>query len=191
MKTLFSLLMLGLFCTAANAQPVRNAVERGQDRNQLVRDQATIDRDRAADLGVSVSDVAATLQMLVAGVKGSTFPEGGEEYDIRLRAEQQFRLDATAMNLMNVPSVKYGNVPLASVVKWKDSTAPSRINRYGRERQITLLANAAPGKGDDAVVKNIQTKFAELKPPPNYRSASARGCWKRDKVKRLMNWAVH
>lgn len=129
----------------------------------------SIDRDRAADLGVSVSDVAATLQMLVAGVKGSTFPEGGEEYDIRLRAEQQFRLDATAMNLMNVPSVKYGNVPLASVVKWKDSTAPSRINRYGRERQITLLANAAPGKGDDAVVKNIQTKFAELKPPPNYR----------------------
>lgn len=129
----------------------------------------SIDRDRAADLGVSVSDVAATLQMLVAGVKGSTFPEGGEEYDIRLRAEQQFRLDASAMNLMNVPSVKYGNVPLASVVKWKDSTAPSRINRYGRERQITLLANAAPGKGDDAVVKNIQTKFAELKPPPNYR----------------------
>jgi hydrophobe/amphiphile efflux-1 (HAE1) family protein len=129
----------------------------------------SIDRDRAADLGVSVSDVATTLQMLVAGVKGSTFPEGGEEYDIRLRAEQRFRLDATAMNLMNVPSTKYGNVPLASVVKWKDGTAPSRINRYGRERQITLLANAAPGKGDDAVVKYIQTKFAEQKPPPNYR----------------------
>lgn len=129
----------------------------------------SIDRDRAADLGVSVSDVAQTLQMLVAGVKGSTFPEGGEEYDIRIRAEQQYRLDASALNLMNVPSVKYGNVSLASVVKWTDSSAPSRINRYGRERQITLLANAAPGKGDDAVIKYIQTKFAELKPPPNYR----------------------
>jgi len=129
----------------------------------------SIDRDRAADLGVSVADVAQTLQMLVAGVKGSTFPEGGEEYDIRIRAAQQYRLEAASLNLMNVPSTKYGSVSLASVVKWKDSSAPSRINRYGRERQITLLANAAAGAGDDQVIKYIQTKFAELKAPPNYR----------------------
>jgi multidrug efflux pump subunit AcrB len=129
----------------------------------------TIDRDRASDLGVSVSDVANTLQMLVAGVKGSTFPEGGEEYDIRLRAQQKFRLDASALNLMNVPSVKYGNVPLSSVVKWKDGSAPSRINRYGRERQITLLANAAPGVGENKVTDFIQAKFKDLHAPANFR----------------------
>jgi multidrug efflux pump subunit AcrB len=38
----------------------------------------SIDRDRAADLGVSVANVASTLQMLVAGIKASTFPEHGE-----------------------------------------------------------------------------------------------------------------
>ena len=129
----------------------------------------SIDRDRAADLGVSVSDVAQTLQMLVAGVKGSTFPEGGEEYDIRVRAEEMYRADASAIALMNVPSIKYGNVPLTSVVKWSDSTAPSRINRYGRERQITLLANAAAGVGDEKVIAVIQDGFKEQKAPPNYR----------------------
>jgi HAE1 family hydrophobic/amphiphilic exporter-1 len=129
----------------------------------------TIDRDRAADLGVSVADVAATLQMLVAGIKASTYPEAGEEYDVRIRAEDQYRVDASALSLMNVPSTRLGNVPLSSVVKWRDGSAPSRVNRYGRERQITLLANAAPGVGDDKVTGYINKRFAELHPPANYR----------------------
>ena len=129
----------------------------------------SIDRDRAADLGVSVSDVATTLQMLVAGLKASTYPEAGEEYDVRIRAEDQYRVDSSALALMNVPSTRLGNVPLSSVVKWRDGSAPSRVNRYGRERQITLLANAALGVGDDKVVGYINKKFAELNPPANYR----------------------
>ncbi len=129
----------------------------------------TIDRDRAADLGVNVADVANTLQMLVAGVKGSTYPEGGEEYDIRIRAEQQFRIDTSSLSSMSVPSMKVGSVPLASVVSWHTGSAPSRINRYGRERQITLLANAAPGVGENKVTDYIDAKFKELKPPPGYR----------------------
>jgi hydrophobe/amphiphile efflux-1 (HAE1) family protein len=131
--------------------------------------QVSIDRDRAADLGVSVTDVASTLQMLVAGVKASTFPENGEEYDIRIRAQPQFRVDASSLDLMNVPSSKFGNVPLGQVVKWVDGSAPSRINRYGRQRQITLLANAAPGVGEDVVTAFIQKRFKELNAPANYR----------------------
>ena len=131
--------------------------------------QVHIDRDRAADLGVNVSNVASTLQMLVAGVKASTYPEAGEEYDVRIRAEEQYRADPSSLALMNVPSTKYGNVPLTSVVSWADGTGPSRINRYGRERQITILANPAKGIGDNQVSDFIAKKFAEQNPPPNYR----------------------
>src|SRR5512133_422259 len=53
----------------------------------------TIDRDRAADLGVQVSDVASTLQIFVGGVKASTFPDKSEQYDIRVRGDEQFRSD--------------------------------------------------------------------------------------------------
>ena len=129
----------------------------------------SIDRDRAADLGVSVADVATTLQMLIAGVKASTYPEAGEEYDVRIRAEDQYRIDASALSLMNVPSTRLGSVPLSSVVKWRDGSAPARVNRFGRERQITFLANPAPGVGEDKIIDYIKKKFADQNPPANYR----------------------
>ena len=46
-----------------------------------------VDRDRAADLGVQVADVAMALQLLVGGQKVSTFEEAGEQYDVRVRAD--------------------------------------------------------------------------------------------------------
>ena len=122
----------------------------------------TIDRDRAADLGVSVASVATTLQMLVAGVKASTFPENGNEYEIRISADEQYRTDQNALSLMSVPSTKYGSVPLSSVVNWERGLGPSRINRYARERQITILANAAAGAGDNDVSAIIDKEFKGL-----------------------------
>jgi hydrophobe/amphiphile efflux-1 (HAE1) family protein len=129
----------------------------------------TIDRDRAADLGVSVSNVATTLQMLVAGVKASTFPENGNEYEIRIRADDQYRADQNALALMSVPSSKYGSVPLSSVVRWDRGVGPSRINRYARERQITILANAAANAGDNDVASIIQKEFKRLDLGPSYQ----------------------
>jgi hydrophobe/amphiphile efflux-1 (HAE1) family protein len=129
----------------------------------------TIDRDRAADLGVSVANVASTLQMLVAGIKASTFPEHGEEYEIRIRAEEQYRTDASSLALMSVPSTKHGSVPLSSVVKWSEGEGPSRVNRYARQRQITILANAAAGVGDNQVSSIIQKEFDSLGLPAGYK----------------------
>ena len=50
--------------------------------------QVSIDREKAADLGVQVADVAQTLQLLVGGLKVSTYAENGEDYDVRARAER-------------------------------------------------------------------------------------------------------
>ena len=83
---------------------------------------------------------AATANLLVAGVDASKFPENGEEYDIHIRAEEQFRTDASSLALVSVPSAKYGSVPLSSVVQWSDGLGFSRINRYGRQRPRELGA---------------------------------------------------
>lgn len=130
--------------------------------------QVSIDRDRAADLGVSVRDVADTLRMLVAGVDASTFPEGGHEYDIRIRAEDRFRADANSLSLMSVPSSKHGSVPLSSVVSWEPGTGPSKIDRFARARQITLLANPAAGVGENEVANLMRSEFAKLALPTEY-----------------------
>jgi hydrophobic/amphiphilic exporter-1 (mainly G- bacteria), HAE1 family len=128
-----------------------------------------IDRDRASDLGVNVSDVADTLRMLVAGLKASSYAEHGEEYDVRLRAEKEYRRDVSGIALMTIPSKKYGTVPLSSVVNVKEGTGPSQVNRLGRQRQVTFMANVAPGFGESDVVKAVTAAFEKQHTGPAYR----------------------
>ncbi|MBL8610749.1 MAG: efflux RND transporter permease subunit [Myxococcales bacterium] len=128
-----------------------------------------IDRDRAADLGVNVADVADTLRMFVAGIKGSTFAEQGEEYDVRIRADQSYRKSKESLGLMTVPSRKFGTVPLSSVVKATEGTGPSQVNRLGRQRQVTFMSNVAPGRGESEVVNVMKEAFAKSGAPAEYR----------------------
>ncbi len=110
-----------------------------------------IDRERAADLGVQVSDVAQALQLLVAGQKVSTYAEGGEQYDVRLRALPQYRSNEDMLQLLSVPSRKVGLVSLADVVRLDPGTSPSSIQRFQRERQVTFLVNGKPGANEGAI----------------------------------------
>jgi hydrophobe/amphiphile efflux-1 (HAE1) family protein len=110
-----------------------------------------VDRQRAADLGVQVIDVAQALQYLVAGQKVSTYAEGGEQYEVRLRATPEYRSDEDMLRLVTVPSRKLGLVTLADVVQIESGSSPASINRYQRERQITFLANARPGASEGGV----------------------------------------
>lgn len=127
-----------------------------------------IDRDRAADLGVQVSDIANTLQIFVGGVKASTFPDDNEQYDIRVRGEERFRADPAALSTLTVPSSKHGTVPLASVVTVTQATGPSKILRVARARQITINANAAPGVGT-TFVENQLKAIGRSTLPDGYR----------------------
>ena len=129
----------------------------------------TIQRDRASDVGVSVSDIADTLLTQVGGVKASTYSEQGEEYDIRVRADEVYRKSAASLGLFTVPSRKYGSVPLTSVVTTHEGTGFSQINRLGRQRQVTFMANVAPGKGETDVVGAMKKAFESLHAPAAYR----------------------
>jgi len=129
----------------------------------------SIDRARAADLGVSVADVADALRMLVGGVKGSSYSELGEEYDVRLRADRRFRAGVDALALMTVPSRKHGTVPLSAVVTAEEGTGPARIDRLGRQRQVTFMSNVGKGFSESDVVGAMQQAFADAKPTPEYR----------------------
>ena len=105
-----------------------------------------IDRQRAADLGVRVNDIAQALNTMVAGQVVSSFPSGGEEYDVRLRADMQFRTSAEGLRQLTVFSTNTrGWVPLDQVVRIKSGEAPSSIGRLDRQRQVTLSANVLPG----------------------------------------------
>jgi hydrophobic/amphiphilic exporter-1 (mainly G- bacteria), HAE1 family len=130
----------------------------------------SIDRAKAADLGVQVFDVAQALQYLVAGLKVSTYAEKGEQYEIRLRATPEYRSSEDALRLITVPSRKLGLVSLADVVTLHQGQSPTVIQRYQRERQITLLANAGPGTSEGALGESMKTIIEKevAAMPPGY-----------------------
>ncbi len=131
-----------------------------------------IDRARASTLGVEPIDVASTLQLLVGGLKVSTFSERGEDYDIRARALREYRVDSRGL-LITVPSRTVGSVPLDSVVNIVPSTGPSSIDRLSRRRQVTVSANVAPGVGEQGVSGALQKIIAEERLPAGYRAVPA------------------
>jgi multidrug efflux pump subunit AcrB len=120
-----------------------------------------VDRDRAADLGVQVADVAQAIQLFVGGQKVSTYAENGEQYDIRLRADRKFRTDEDALRLLTVPSRKLGQVSLADVVTMRHNEGPATINRYARSRQVTFMANGGPGADESKISEEIQKLVAD------------------------------
>jgi HAE1 family hydrophobic/amphiphilic exporter-1 len=131
--------------------------------------EALIQRRKAADLGVSVADVASSAQLLVGGLKVSRYEEEGNEYDILVRADERFRNDPDALSLLTVPSARLGTVPLLDVVDLKRAEGPSQITRYARQRQVTFTANTAPGVGSGEVGTAFEREVAAMKLPAEYR----------------------
>ncbi|HTQ44087.1 MAG TPA: efflux RND transporter permease subunit [Polyangiaceae bacterium] len=127
-----------------------------------------IDRARAADLGVQPADIATALRLLVEGDQVSNYEEHGEEYEVHVRADRLYRADAQGLNLLTVPSSRLGFVPLSDVVRLKEGTGPSRVDRLNRERMVTLMANAAPGYSDGAVSNDMKAILDGMHLPLGY-----------------------
>ena len=129
-----------------------------------------VDRDTAADLGVKVGDVSQALNTLVAGQEATTFNAGSDQYDVYVRAINQFRTSEEGLKRMIVPSAKLGWVTLDRVVKTKPGTGPSAIDRTNRQKQVTLLANTKPGGSAASITSAIDSYVKELNLPAGYHT---------------------
>jgi len=130
-----------------------------------------IDRPKAADLGVPISDAAEALRLLVGGDQVTTYNEGGEQYEVHLRAQQGNRSTAQAIGGLTVPSSRLGSVSLDNVADFSPRTAPSDIHRLARQRQVTVFANLLPGASQAEVQNTILNEFDQMKLGPEYRAA--------------------
>jgi hydrophobic/amphiphilic exporter-1 (mainly G- bacteria), HAE1 family len=132
--------------------------------------QLEIDRDTAADLGVRISDISQALNTLVAGQEATNFSEGTDQYEVRVRAINNFRTDVEGLKRLIVPSSKVGWVTLDRLVKTKTGTGPSSVDRVNRQRQVTLLANTKPGGSATNITTAIDNYVKELNLPAGYRT---------------------
>jgi HAE1 family hydrophobic/amphiphilic exporter-1 len=129
-----------------------------------------LDRPKASDLGVAITDAAEALRLLVGGDQVSTYNEGGEQYQVYLRAEDRNRGSEGAIAALPVPSSRLGIVTLDNIARLAPGDAPATISRSSRQRQVTLTANMLPGTSQAAVQQQISEAARELGMPPEYRA---------------------
>jgi HAE1 family hydrophobic/amphiphilic exporter-1 len=130
-----------------------------------------VNRPKAADLGVQVADAAEALRLLVGGDQITTYNEGGEQYEVHLRARAENRTTESAIAALTVPSSKVGSVFLGDVADFTPGTAPSEIYRLARQRQVTIFCNLLPSASQAQVQNTIAAEFEKLNPGGDYRGA--------------------
>jgi HAE1 family hydrophobic/amphiphilic exporter-1 len=139
--------------------------------------QIQIKRTQAADLGVSTATIADTMNTMFNGITVSQFKDGDDRYDVKLRLKKDNRATFADFEGIYVPSQykdKYDKtilVPLGQVTEKIYATSPSEINRYDRQKQITLTANllgVTLGDFNKALYKQLET----IQMPPGYSIVS-------------------
>jgi HAE1 family hydrophobic/amphiphilic exporter-1 len=130
-----------------------------------------VDRPKAADLGVQVGDAAEALRLLVGGDQVTTYNEGGEQYEVHLRARAEDRTTQAAVGSLTGPSSRLGSVALDDVADFRPGTAPTDINRLARQRQVTVFCNLLPSASQATVQNAILSEFQRLNTHGDYRGA--------------------
>lgn len=108
--------------------------------------QVVIDYDRAADLGVTLSNIGRTLETMLGSRQVTTYIDEGQEYDILLEGERDAQRTPTDIKNIYVRSERTGElIPLSNLVQLEEFADSTTLNRYNRVRSITLEANLADG----------------------------------------------
>ena len=122
------------------------------------------DRDRAADLGVPVSAVAQSLQILLSQAKIDEFIMRGKQYDVVTALASRYRSLPEQIGEIYVRSQTGTMTPLSSLVHAAPSIAPARLNRYDLQRSATITGSLAPGATLGAMLTGVQRIAGEVLP---------------------------
>jgi multidrug efflux pump len=122
-----------------------------------------IDRGRAADLGVSVSEIGRTLETMMGSRRVTTFVDNGEEYDVILQADRALRATPADLSAIQVRGRNNELIPLSNLVTLTELAEAGSLNRFNRLRAITISGGLAPGyRMGDAIAWAEQVVREEL-----------------------------
>ncbi len=129
-----------------------------------------IDRDKAADLGVSARDIAETLQVLFGGQTVTKFKRRGDQYDVIVQLSRASRATPQALQSTYVRTAGTTNGPaalvqLSNLVHTDEGVGPSSISHYDRLRASIVSANPAPGVTLDEALNAVDRAAKEVLPP--------------------------
>ncbi len=127
-----------------------------------------INRQRAADLGVSTARIAETIQSAFVGVTATTIRRNGEELPVHLSLQDADKASIQDVGRLLVPGRNNQLFPLSSMVEIKLSNSPVSIQRKDRERNIAVTARLTEGADLAATIRLIQAELKDLQLPPGF-----------------------
>lgn len=148
--------------TVPGVTDIRLSLESGRPEEQIV-----VDRSRAADLKLSVTDIAENLQTILSGSRAGVYRTEGTEYDIivKIKDAEQMALedifDLTIINRDNQP------ITLKNIVSVQSREAPVVINRKDQERVVTLSVNIAERQMNE-ILADIRSELNTIAIPREF-----------------------
>jgi len=132
----------------------------GRPESQII-----IDRDKASTMGLSVSDIATTIATSVGGTTATYFREGGEEYEILVRYQEEDRLSSEDVSTIPIQTPGGLVVPLQSLVRFERTEGPLTIQRKDQQRVVSVSANLSGTRDMGSIVRELQGKLGSLNVP--------------------------
>ncbi|WKB54686.1 efflux RND transporter permease subunit [Eleftheria terrae] len=125
---------------------------------------ADIDRTKARQLGVAVTDVFDTMQIYLGSMYVNDFNKFGRTYSVRVQADAAYRARAEDVGQLKVRSASGEMVPLASLIRMQPSFGPERAMRYNGFLSADINGGAAPGYSSGQAREAVERIAAETLP---------------------------
>jgi multidrug efflux pump len=103
-----------------------------------------VDREKAADMGVSVEVVAKALETMLGGRNVTRYKRDAEQYDVIVQTQASGRSTPEDIDSINVRGRNDTMIPLSALVKVRESVSPRELNHFGQRRSVSITANLAP-----------------------------------------------
>ncbi|MEL7833142.1 efflux RND transporter permease subunit [Fodinibius sp. Rm-B-1B1-1] len=126
------------------------------------------DREKIADLGLTVTQVAQVIQTNIGGSRAGTFRDGGDEFPIRVRLQPEDRLSPKDLENISITTADGEVLPVTAVVSKQKGRGPTDINRVNSQRVSYISANLESGVALGEAVEKIQAKLSDMPLPDGF-----------------------
>jgi HAE1 family hydrophobic/amphiphilic exporter-1 len=126
-----------------------------------------VDRLRAANMGLNVSEVASTLETAIGGTRSSMYRKEGDEYNILVRLREADRLDLGNVGRIPLTTPLGRTIPAESVIELRRQEGPTYISRVNQERRL-FVSGAIADRDLGSVVRDLQAELGSLAMPEGF-----------------------
>ena len=127
-----------------------------------------IDREKIANYGLSVTDIAKIIQTNIGGGRAGVYRERGEEYPIMVRLQAEDRLSTLDLNNVSIRTSTGQTIPVSAVVSTERRRAPTEIVRVDGQRVTYVTANLESGAALGDVVAELQNRLYNFSLPDGF-----------------------